>query len=85
MTHEAKHPLDTTSTRPANELFTSVYKGPANFFKLNKLEEATSYAFRISATNETGQGTWSDILKFKTDRSPPVITKSIYFFLYLKV
>ncbi len=55
--------------------FQCVYKGPANFYKVNKLDESSSYLFRISALNETGQGEWSDNYQFKTTKSPPLITK----------
>lgn len=58
--------------------FFSVYNGPANFFKVNKLQESTNYLFRISASNETGQGKFSEIYKFTTIKSPPVILKSNY-------
>ena len=58
--------------------FISVYNGPANFFKVNKLQESTNYLFRISASNETGQGKFSEIYKFTTIKSPPVILKSNY-------
>ncbi len=78
MMHGADHSIDTKLI--TDDLFTSVYKGTANSFRVNKLEESTNYAFRISAINETAQGTWSNILIFKTDRSPPVITKSNFFF-----
>jgi len=59
-----------------SKMFNSVYKGTANYFKVNKLQESTNYLFRISCLNETGQGKWSDIYKFKTTKSPPVITKA---------
>ena len=83
MIYEAKHLLDINNVKLSDDLFTSVYKGPANFFKVNRLEESTNYAFRISATNETGQGAWSNILTFKTARSPPIITKSSAFFRFI--
>lgn len=53
-----------------------VYQGPLTFFKVSKLQEFRTYTFRLSATNETGQGAWSPIFKSKTTKSPPVITKS---------
>lgn len=56
--------------------FNSIYKGHINSFKANKLLESRKYFFRISASNETCQGEWSDIYMFKTTKSPPVITKS---------
>lgn len=68
--------LEMMADKVAGEKFTCVYKGPLNYFKANKLKESSKYLFRISALNETGQGKWSDIHKFKTTKSPPVITKS---------
>ena len=65
------------------KMFNSVYKGTANYFKVNKLQESTNYLFRISCLNETGQGKWSDIYKFKTTKSPPVITKGLLAFYSL--
>ena len=56
--------------------FTSVFNGTTNAFKVNKLQESTTYLFRISASNETGQGKFSDVFKFTTTKSPPVILRS---------
>lgn len=55
--------------------FTLVYKGPLNAFKVTKLRESSVYLFRISATNEAGQGKWSDVYKFSTTKSPPIVNK----------
>ena len=57
-------------------LFTSVYEGPSNLFKVTKLQESSVYLFRVCATNETGQGEWSDICKVTTAKSPPIINKA---------
>jgi hypothetical protein len=64
------------SSKQDDASFSSVYNGPSNSFKVNKLQESTNYLFRISASNETGQGKFSDIYKFTTTKSPPVILKS---------
>ena len=65
-----------STTKQNDSTFCSVYNGPANAFKVNKLQESTNYLFRISASNETGQGKFSDVYKFTTTKSPPVIMKS---------
>lgn len=56
--------------------FISVYKGPLSVFKVTKLKESSVYIFRISAQNEAGQGKWSDLYKFSTTKSPPIISKA---------
>ena len=56
-------------------MFTSVYEGPLNLFKVTKLQESSVYLFRVCATNETGQGEWSDLCKVSTTKSPPIINK----------
>lgn len=57
-------------------LFASVYEGALNAFKVTKLQESSVYLFRVCATNETGQGEWSDICKVATSKSPPIINKA---------
>jgi len=64
------------SSKQDDASFSSVYNGTSNSFKVNKLQESTNYLFRISASNETGQGKFSDVYKFTTTKSPPVILKS---------
>lgn len=58
------------------DTFKSVYKGPLNVFKVTKLQESSCYLFRICALNEAGQSNWSDIYKFSTSKSPPIISKA---------
>ena len=55
--------------------FRAIYKGTHNSAKANKLQESSTYLFRICACNETGQGEWSDIYRFTTTKSPPMISK----------
>ncbi|CAF0919214.1 unnamed protein product, partial [Brachionus calyciflorus] len=59
----------------SEEDFVTIYKGQLGVFKLNKLLESTSYLFRICAINEAGQGKWSDVCKYTTSKSPPLINK----------
>lgn len=62
--------------------FILVYNGPLNIFKVTKLQESSSYGFRVSALNETGQGEWSEICKVNTTKSPPIINKGICLLIY---
>jgi fibronectin type III domain-containing protein 3 len=63
-----------------NSEFYSVYNGPLNLFKVTKLQESTLYGFRVSASNETGQGEWSEICRVNTTKSPPIINKGMCHF-----
>ncbi|XP_056467331.1 fibronectin type-III domain-containing protein 3A isoform X3 [Gadus chalcogrammus] len=49
----------------------SLYKGPCHTHKVQRLNESTSYTFRIQAFNEAGQGPFSNVYTFTTPRSPP--------------
>lgn len=55
--------------------FISLYKGPCHTHKVQRLNESTSYTFRIQAFNEAGEGPFSDVYTFTTPRSPPVPMK----------
>ncbi|KAJ3590594.1 hypothetical protein NHX12_008544 [Muraenolepis orangiensis] len=44
----------------------SVYKGPCHTHKVQRLNESTSYTFRIQAFNEAGQGPFSNVYTFTT-------------------
>jgi hypothetical protein len=63
------------SNKVDDKQFKTVYSGPLNMFKVNKLQESTDYLFRINASNETGQGKFSDTYRFTTTKSPPLILK----------
>lgn len=51
--------------------FISLYKGPCHTHKVQRLNESTSYTFRIQAFNEAGEGPFSSVYTFTTPRSPP--------------
>ncbi|KAM9820467.1 LOW QUALITY PROTEIN: fibronectin type-III domain-containing protein 3A [Neosynchiropus ocellatus] len=56
--------------------FSSVYKGPCHTHKVQRLNESTSYTFRIQAFNEAGEGPFSGVYTFTTPRSPPAAVKA---------
>lgn len=51
--------------------FVPVYHGTGLSHKINRLQENTSYQFRICASSESGQGPYSEIYIFQTTRAPP--------------
>ncbi|KAI3354066.1 hypothetical protein L3Q82_018624 [Scortum barcoo] len=55
--------------------FISLYKGPCHTHKVQRLNESTSYTFRIQAFNEAGEGPFSNVYAFTTPRSPPAPVK----------
>ncbi|XP_069495124.1 fibronectin type-III domain-containing protein 3A isoform X2 [Ambystoma mexicanum] len=58
-----------------NERFISLYRGPCHTYKVQRLNESTSYTFRIQACNEAGEGPFSQYYTFTTPRSLPVAPK----------
>uniref|UniRef100_A0A665UHS5 Fibronectin type-III domain-containing protein 3A n=1 Tax=Echeneis naucrates TaxID=173247 RepID=A0A665UHS5_ECHNA len=56
--------------------FISLYKGPCHTHKVQRLNESTSYMFRIQAFNEAGEGPFSNVYTFTTPRSPPAPVKA---------
>lgn len=56
--------------------FMSLYKGPCHTHKVQRLNESTSYTFRIQAFNEAGEGPFSTVYTFTTPRSPPIPMKA---------
>uniref|UniRef100_A0A3Q3H1G4 Fibronectin type-III domain-containing protein 3A n=1 Tax=Labrus bergylta TaxID=56723 RepID=A0A3Q3H1G4_9LABR len=56
--------------------FISLYKGPCHTHKVQRLNESTSYTFRIQAFNEAGEGPFSNVYTFTTPRSPPAPLKA---------
>lgn len=56
--------------------FNSIYTGTTSSHKINKLQENTSYHFRICAKNDAGVGPWSDISTFTTSKAPPNALKA---------
>ncbi|XP_077063841.1 fibronectin type-III domain-containing protein 3A isoform X5 [Siphateles boraxobius] len=59
-----------------NGRFISLYKGPCHTHKVQRLNESTSYAFRIQAFNEAGEGPFSTVYTFTTPLSPPAPLKA---------
>ncbi|MED6250500.1 hypothetical protein ATANTOWER_022977 [Ataeniobius toweri] len=59
-----------------NGRFISLYKGPCHTHKVQRLNESTSYTFRIQAFNEAGEGPFSSVYTFTTPRSPPPPVKA---------
>ncbi|XP_061828359.1 fibronectin type-III domain-containing protein 3A isoform X2 [Nerophis lumbriciformis] len=59
-----------------NGRFLSLYKGTCHTHKVQRLNESTSYAFRIQAFNEAGEGPFSSVYTFTTPRSPPAPLKA---------
>lgn len=60
---------------PRSQDFQCVYKGSALCCKVNKLQELTSYRFRINATSDAGTGKFSEEYVLKTSISPPASVK----------
>ena len=71
--------LKRVSSRPSpihhhNILFSSwkvIYRGEKSYNKISKLTEGTSYRFRVSASNSSGDGPFSSIFEVTTPRCPP--------------
>uniref|UniRef100_H2ZWU8 Fibronectin type-III domain-containing protein 3A n=1 Tax=Latimeria chalumnae TaxID=7897 RepID=H2ZWU8_LATCH len=59
-----------------NERFVSLYRGPCHTYKVQRLNESTSYKFRIQACNEAGEGPFSNVYIFTTPKSPPAPLKA---------
>ncbi|UJR13965.1 hypothetical protein I4U23_000968 [Adineta vaga] len=56
--------------------FNCIYTGNTASHKINKLQENTSYHFRICAKNDTGAGPWSEIFTCSTTKAPPNALKA---------
>ncbi|XP_053312265.1 fibronectin type-III domain-containing protein 3A [Spea bombifrons] len=54
-----------------NGKFVSLYRGPCHTYKVQRLNESTSYRFRIQACNEAGEGPLSSEYVFTTPKSLP--------------
>lgn len=57
--------------------FTVIYQGKLHSYKLNRLQELTRYRFRISASNDAGQGNVSEVFTFMTTMAPPPSVKNL--------
>jgi len=56
--------------------FQNIYAGNLSSHKINKLQENTTYRFRICAKNDAGLGPWSDVYAFTTAKAPPSSLKA---------
>uniref|UniRef100_A0A8C5M1D1 Fibronectin type-III domain-containing protein 3A n=1 Tax=Leptobrachium leishanense TaxID=445787 RepID=A0A8C5M1D1_9ANUR len=59
-----------------NERFVALYRGPCHTYKVQRLNESTSYRFRIQACNEAGEGPFSSEYVFTTPKSLPAALKA---------
>ena len=59
--------------------FINVFSGMAQSFSVSKLKELSPYTFRISASNDAGDGSFSDPKTFYTKAQPPSVVKGILF------
>uniref|UniRef100_A0A8I3X6A5 Fibronectin type III domain containing 3A n=1 Tax=Callithrix jacchus TaxID=9483 RepID=A0A8I3X6A5_CALJA len=59
-----------------NGRFVSLYRGPCHTYKVQRLNESTSYKFCIQACNEAGEGPLSQEYIFTTPKSVPSALKA---------
>ncbi|XP_027446653.1 fibronectin type-III domain-containing protein 3A isoform X3 [Zalophus californianus] len=59
-----------------NGRFVSLYRGPCHTYKVQRLNESTSYKFCIQACNESGEGPLSQEYIFTTPKSVPAALKA---------
>ncbi|XP_075389394.1 fibronectin type-III domain-containing protein 3A isoform X1 [Tenrec ecaudatus] len=59
-----------------NGRFISLYRGPCHTYKVQRLNESTSYKFCIQACNETGEGPLSQEYVFTTPKSVPAALRA---------
>ncbi|VDN35426.1 unnamed protein product [Dibothriocephalus latus] len=65
------------SRKPESKGWTVVYEGNQSAFKVRRLTEATTYYFRVVATNVSGTGPLSTTLCVKTPYAPPPPVKGM--------
>ncbi|OCT67664.1 fibronectin type III domain containing 3C L homeolog isoform X1 [Xenopus laevis] len=56
--------------------FFTIYNGPCHTYKMQRLNESTTYNFRIQAYNDAGEGPFSQVYSFTTTKSPPAALKA---------
>ncbi|XP_063236459.1 fibronectin type-III domain-containing protein 3A isoform X2 [Bacillus rossius redtenbacheri] len=56
---------------PRSREFQMVYQGTSLSCKVNRLQELTTYRFRVAAVNDAGQGDYSDVQEYATTITPP--------------
>lgn len=67
--------------KPFHFRFVSLYRGPCHTYKVQRLNESTSYKFCIQACNEAGEGPLSQEYIFTTTKSVPAALKGkLYIF-----
>ncbi|KAM4700948.1 fibronectin type-III domain-containing protein 3A isoform 1-T1 [Discoglossus pictus] len=59
-----------------NGRYVSLYRGPCHTYKVQRLNESTSYKFQIQACNEAGEGPFSIEYVFTTPKSLPAALKA---------
>lgn len=57
--------------------YQTVYQGTNHTYKVNRLQELTLYRFRIAASNDAGQGEFSETYEFSTCIAPPASIKGM--------
>ncbi|XP_054719651.1 fibronectin type-III domain-containing protein 3A-like isoform X2 [Uloborus diversus] len=57
--------------------FVPIYHGPGQSYKVSRLQENTSFQFRICASSESGQGPYSPVYSFQTSLAPPPSLKAV--------
>uniref|UniRef100_A0A8C1I6S6 Fibronectin type III domain containing 3Ba n=1 Tax=Cyprinus carpio TaxID=7962 RepID=A0A8C1I6S6_CYPCA len=59
-----------------NRRFVTVYRGPSHTYKVQRLNESSSYCLRIQAVSEAGEGLFSEVHTFHTTKSVPPALKA---------
>ncbi|KAG8448349.1 hypothetical protein GDO86_015439 [Hymenochirus boettgeri] len=56
--------------------FVTIYNGPCHTYKVQRLNESTTYNFRIQAYNDAGEGPFSHVYSFATTKSAPLALRA---------
>uniref|UniRef100_A0A673J4G9 Fibronectin type III domain-containing protein 3B-like n=1 Tax=Sinocyclocheilus rhinocerous TaxID=307959 RepID=A0A673J4G9_9TELE len=59
-----------------NRRFVTIYRGPSHTYKVQRLNESSSYCLRIQAVSEAGEGLFSEVHAFHTTKSVPPALKA---------
>uniref|UniRef100_A0A671PR20 Fibronectin type III domain-containing protein 3B-like n=1 Tax=Sinocyclocheilus anshuiensis TaxID=1608454 RepID=A0A671PR20_9TELE len=59
-----------------NRRFVTIYRGPSHTYKVQRLNESSSYCLRIQAVSEAGEGLFSEVHTFHTTKSIPPALKA---------
>ncbi len=61
--------------------FVTIYRGPSHTYKVQRLNESSSYCLRIQAVSEAGEGLFSEVHTFHTTKSvPPALKGKVYLY-----